>query len=58
MLEQMDIKDQEYSKHAHTIKKAWVKWGKNQALKGMRVAQNAERFTYGSKFDKLGVKTC
>ncbi len=55
MLEQMSIKDKEYSKHMTTIKKAWIKWGKNQAIKGQRITTNNERFTYGSKFDQLGV---
>jgi len=30
----MDIKDKEYAKHMLTIKRAWVKWGKNQAING------------------------
>jgi hypothetical protein len=30
----MDVKESEYAKHMLTIKKAWVKWGKNQAIKG------------------------
>lgn len=33
----MNIKDKEYAKHNATIKKAWIKWGKNQANRGMRV---------------------
>lgn len=54
MLEQMGTKDKEYIKHHQTIKKAWLKWGKNKANNGQRVVQAYERAKYGSNFDKLG----
>jgi len=34
MLELMDGKDKEYAKHHETIKRAWLKWGKNKAING------------------------
>jgi len=54
MLELMDVKDKEYAKHQQTIKKAWIKWGKNQASRAQRVVQVMERAQYGSNFQRLG----
>ncbi|CDW75173.1 UNKNOWN [Stylonychia lemnae] len=53
MLEKMDIKDKEYAKHQTTIKKAWLQWGKNQAIRGQKAVQAFERANYGSNFQKL-----
>lgn len=53
----MALCEAELKRHLDSIKKSWAGWSKDKKNKAESALEVNERYTYGSHYDKLAVKT-